>query len=370
MKKLIITLIILFTTSSLLLAESRIKDLTSIAGASGKKIIGYGLVIGLEGTGDGTKSMMTVQSVANMLEHFGVSVDKRDLKPKNVAAVMVTADFPSYGRNGMKVDVTVSSLSDAKSLQGGQLLLTPLQDPLEGKNGAVYAMASGSVSIGGFNISDDSNSFTKNYTLVGRIPSGATLKRDGAESIIQNGAISLYLVSPDYTTSVRMAKSINNFFGQEIAFSKSNAEVKVSLPAYYQKEENVMEFVAILEGIGVSPDDIAKVVVNERTGTIVIGENVKLNPVAISHGSLSITIEAQNEIIQPEPLSQGQTAKQRNSKLYVSEDKAKVIQLKETATLKQLVDALNLLGVTPRDMISIFQSLKEAGALHAELVLI
>ncbi len=351
----------------------RLKDITDVQGSYTHDIIGYGIVVGLEGTGDGSKSMFTIQSIANMLEYYGINVDKKKLKPKNVAAVMVTANYPTHGKIGSQLDVTLSSIGDAKSLQGGNLLLTPLTNPISKGESEVYANASGPISIGGFNISSGTgDNFRKNYTLVGRIPSGATITKESEERILQtDGSISLYLKTPDFTTSVRVTKSINNFFGEKIASTIDKAEIKIDLPKKYKDDNSMaMEFVALMEGIKVQTDNIAKVVVNERTGTIIIGENVKLNQVAISHGNISIKIDKENKVIQPNAFSGGVTTNQQNSTLQVEEDLAQVIQNKETTTLKQLVDALNKLGVTPRDMISIFQALKEAGALHAELVLI
>ena len=377
MNKIIISILLTVLLSTILYSnphpQVRLKDITDVRGSYTHDIVGYGIVVGLEGTGDGSKSMFTIQSIANMLEYYGISVDKKKLKPKNVAAVMVTAHYPTHGKIGSQLDVTLSSIGDAKSLQGGNLLLTPLTNPLAPGESEVYANASGPISIGGFNIaSGEGDSFRKNYTLVGRIPSGATITKESNEQVLQkDGSVSLYLKSPDFTTSVRVTKSINNFFGENIASTVDKAEIKIDLPKKYKNDNSkAMEFVALMEGIKVQTDNIAKVVVNERTGTIIIGENVKLNQVAISHGNISIKIDKDSKIVQPNAFAGGNTANQQNGDLKVEEDLAKVIQNKETATLKQLVDALNKLGVTPRDMISIFQALKEAGALHAELVLI
>jgi len=351
----------------------RLKDITDVQGSYTHDIVGYGIVVGLEGTGDGSKSMFTIQSIANMLEYYGINVDKKKLKPKNVAAVMVTAHYPTHGKIGSRLDVTLSSIGDAKSLQGGNLLLTPLTNPISKGESEVYANASGAISIGGFNLaSGTGEAFRKNYTLVGRIPSGATITKESNEQILQeDGSISLYLKTPDFTTSVRVTKNINNFFGEKIASTVDKAEIKIDLPTKYKNDNSrAMEFVALMEGIKVQTDGVAKVVVNERTGTIIIGENVKLNQVAISHGNISIKIDKENKVMQPDAFSNGTTTNQVNTSIDVKEELAKVIRSNETTTLKQLVDALNKLGVTPRDMISIFQALKEAGALHAELVLI
>ncbi len=373
--KIIISFLFIFSSSiySNPHPDVRLKDITDVQGSYTHDIVGYGIVVGLEGTGDGSKSMFTIQSIANMLEYYGINVDKKKLKPKNVAAVMVTANYPTHGKIGSQLDVTLSSIGDAKSLQGGNLLLTPLTNPLSKGESEVYANASGPISIGGFNIANgNGDNFRKNYTLVGRIPSGATITKESEEKILQiDGSVSLFLKTPDFTTSVRVTKSINNFFGEEIASTVDKAEIKINLPQKYKDNNSkAMEFIALMEGVTVQTDNIAKVVVNERTGTIIIGENVKLNQVAISHGNISIKIDKKNKVVQPNAFAGGTTTIQQNSSLQVEEDIAKVIQNKETTTLKQLVDALNKLGVTPRDMISIFQALKEAGALHAELVLI
>lgn len=374
MKTLFILLIIipLLIVQASTRPDARIKDLTTVGGSYSVNLVGYGIVTGLNGTGDGTKSAFTVQSVANMLENYGVKVNKRDLKPKNTAAVMVTTNLPSHGKVGTKLDVTVSSLGDAKSLQGGNLMITPLTDPLVSGNSAVYATASGNISIGGFNAAGGGGAAAvrKNYTLVGRIPEGAVIEKGMKEKLVIDGAISLYLNEPDFTTSVRIAKTINNFMGEQLAQSVDKAEVKVNLPLKYQNNSKAMEFIALLEAVRVEPDGIAKVVVNERTGTIVIGEEVRLNPVAISHGNLSIKITDSEEVVQPDPFTMGETATNKKTDAEIEEEKARVIESDGTTTLKELVDALNKLGVTPRDMISIFQALKQAGALHAELVLI
>ncbi|MBN1968060.1 MAG: flagellar basal body P-ring protein FlgI [Candidatus Delongbacteria bacterium] len=366
--KLITLIVILFNIA--LFSQVRIKDMAKIGNLEAKQLVGYGIVTGLDGTGDGTRSMFTVQSVANMLEHFGIKVDKKDLKPKNVAAVMVMASLPSYGKKGTAIDVTVSSLGDAKSLQGGNLLITPLTDPLSDSQGEVYVMASGPISIGGFNAGGNDQTITKNYTLVGRIPDGGNITTEVGGSIIEDGKLSLYLNSPDYTTAVRASKSINNFLGEEVSYAVDKAEIVVALPKKYQTDSKAMEFIAFIENVEVNPDEAARIVVNERTGTIVIGDKVKIDPVAISHGNLSIKISSTKEVVQPDPFTLGTTDTQQNAQTNVEEEMGKVISLSENTTLKDLVDSLNELGVTPRDMISIFQSLKEAGALRAELILI
>jgi len=366
-----LTLLLIILINSLAMSEVRLKDITKIGGSTQRTVLGYGIVVGLEGTGDGSKSMFTVQSIANMLENYGVKVNKSDLKPKNVAAVMVTANMPTYAKKGTRIDVIVSSLGDAKSLQGGQLLITPLTDPTVQSAAGADVFAAGPISIGGFNIdAGNDNKFRKNYTLVGRIPDGGTIESEVKENLITDGSMSLNLNQPDYTTAVRIASSINNFFSQEIAYAVDRAEVKIKVPPKFQNVERTMEFIALLEPITVTTSEPAKVVVNERTGTIVIGEDVKLNAVAISHGNLSIKIESKKTTVQPNPLSLGKTTKDKTTTAQVDEQVVQVIQSDETPTLRNLVDVLNRLGVSPRDMISIFQALKEAGALHAELVLI
>ncbi len=350
---------------------TKIKDITTIKGNYSVNLVGYGIVVGLDGTGDGSKSIFTVQSIANTLQHFGINVDKNQLKPKNVAAVMVTANLSTYNKAGTKIDATVSSIGDAKSLQGGNLLITPLVDPMEKGKEKIYATASGPISIGGFNISTGSNSnFRKNYSLVGRIPNGVLIENQLNSKIINQGEISLFLKNPDNATAVRTTRAINSFLGEELAYPLDKTEIRVSLPQKYNNDKKVTEFIALLEDVKVQPAKVSKIVVNERTGTIVIGEDVKLNPVAISHGNLSIKINSDNKLVQPNPLTAGQTENQLNQTLDVSEDKAKVIENAGTTTLRELVESLNKIGVTPRDMISIFQALKEAGALQAELVLI
>lgn len=350
--------------------DIRLKDLAKIGETKAKSVIGYGIVVGLEGTGDGSRSIFTVQSIANMLEYYGIKVDKNSLKPKNVAAVMVTADLPTYGKKGTVIDVMVSSIGDAKSLQGGNLLLTPLTDPVSSGKSEAYVFASGAISIGGFNIAGENSSSRKNYTLVGRIPGGGRIEKELGENLLKDNMLSVYLNEPDYTTAVRVSRTINNFLGEKLAYAQDKAEVKIRVPVKYQNNQKAMEFIALIEVLKVQPDNTAKVVVNERTGTIIIGEDVRLEAVAISHGNLQIKIEEEGEPDIGDPFTFTEALEQKNKGTKVEEEFVKVIQSDKTTTLKDLVEALNKLGVTPRDMISIFQALKQAGALHAELVLI
>lgn len=342
---------------------TRIKDIAKVQGVRSNQIVGYGLVVGLAGTGDSNKVKETVQSIGNMLKSFGVVIDTSSLKPDNVAAVMVTATLPPFVREGDAIDVTVSSIGDADSIQGGTLIQTPLR----AGNGEVYAVAQGAVSTGGFVAGRGGNKAQKNFPTAGLMPNGAIVERSVEDEIGQDGTISLSLSQPDFTTAARMVSSINAQFGG-VARATNPGRIDISIPAYYRG--NVVGFVASLEELPVVPDTIAKVIMNERTGTIVMGGNVSVDECAITQGGLSIHVQKRADVSQPDPLSYGSTIVANNTNVKVKDSSSSTIVLPATANVSDIVGALNAVGATPRDTISILQAMKASGALHAELQLI
>jgi flagellar P-ring protein precursor FlgI len=339
-----------------------VKDITSIVGVRDNQLIGYGLVVGLNGTGDGGGTEFTAQTIGSMLRALGITVDPADIKVRNVAAVMVTATLPPFARAGSRVDVLVSSLGDAKSLQGGTLLLTPLRAP----NGDIYAVAQGPVSVGGFAASGKAGGgVQKNHPTVGHIASGALVEREVPSHFDSKERIRLSLHAPDFTTSFRLVQTINHQLGEVVAHAVDSGTVEVRVPLDYRN--NLVEFVSMLENMEVTPDSVARVVLDERTGTVVIGENVRISTVAIAHGNLSIEIKETQQVSQPAPFSQGQTVVTPNSDVRVQEEEGKLLLLPQAVTIRDLVRALNSIGATPRDLIAIFQAIKAAGALQAQL---
>lgn len=369
MKKKIIALctaLLCLTISATAFAESigtRVKDIAKVQGVRSNQLVGYGLVMGLNGTGDSNKTIETLQSVVNALNAFGVSISAGSLKTKNVAAVIVTATLPPFVREGDTIDITVSSMGDAKSIQGGTLVQTPLR----AANGEVYAVAQGAVSTGGFTAGRGSSTAQKNFPTVGTTPNGAIVEKTVEGSLGNGGNISLSLSNPDFTTASRMADSINSRFGR-IAQASNPGRIDISVPAGYRG--NVVGFIAELEDLPVTPDSVAKVIVNERTGTIVMGGKVSVDEVSITQGGLSISIEKEVDVDQPEPFSFGRTVISKTNKVDVDEEKANTIILPATSDISDIVGALNAVGATPRDIISILQAVKASGALHAELEII
>lgn len=364
MKKLLIILSFVLFIHSLTFAQ-RIKDITYLTGENSEQVIGYGIVVGLSGTGDSHRSIFTVQSITSMLKRFGITVPQSDLRTKNVAAVMVTATLNSYLKTGAKFDVTVSSLGDASSLLGGTLLMTPLS----GMSGSVYGFAQGPISVGGYDFSTPTgNRVAKNQTLAGRVPMGGVLKEAVRQNQLSNQDLSLYLVKPDMTTSFNVTTVINGKFGDGTAISTDATEIKVKVPA--DRQADIVGFIAELESIPVTIDNTAKVVLNERTGTIVAGSNVKILPVTISHGNLNITIRSYPIISQPGAFSSGRTEVFNNIIPYATQDSTNSIAIEGASNVQEVAAALNSLKVRPLDIIQIFQALKEAGALVAELVII
>jgi len=360
MKKIFLFLLIVTNIYS-----QRIKDIAYFNTSDSKQIIGYGLLVGLAGTGDSYRSTFTVQSITSMLKRFGITVPQADTKIKNVAAVIVTATLNSSLKPGAKFDVNVSSLGDASSLLGGTLLMTPLS----GIDGKVYAMSQGSISIGGFDFNTSTGSrMAKNHSLTGRVPNGGILEQPLKVESPSSLDLVLYLKNPDATTSINITNAINAKFGDKTALAVDESEVKVKIPA--NKAENQVAFISELEGIKVEVDFLAKVVLNERTGTIVAGSNVTIKPVVISHGGLNLTVKSSPFISQPGPFSNGQTTVVNNLVPYVVQDSTNTVVINGASTVQEVASALNSLKVSPKDIIEIFQALKESGALIAELVIL
>ncbi len=347
-------------------ADVRLKDLADFPGRADVRLFGYGLVVGLQGTGDGAGTQFTVQSLASMLTRLGVTVSARDIKVKNVAAVMVTAELSTESKSGAHLDVTVSSMGDAKSLQGGVLLMTPLT----GLDGQLYAYAQGPVSTGGFNIdAGGGTKVSKNYTLVGRVPGGAVLERELVQFEPADGMLRIVLRDPDYATARAVADVINDLY-PEMAVPVDQASIKVGIPDEFSDPGGKVAFISTLGSLMLTPDMPARVVINEKTGTIVAGERVSIAPVALAHGNITIQIRTQPIISQPAPFSNGETVVDRQSDIEVTEEGSRVIAMPEATNIHDVAQALNGIGATPRDIIAIFQALKSAGALRAELIII
>ncbi len=345
---------------------ARIKDIANIRGVRQNQMVGYGLVVGLDGSGDSTQSEFTQQSLSSLLERMGVTVDPEDLKVKNVAAVMVTADLPPFARSGSRIDVLVSSIGDAKNLQGGTLLLTPMK----GLDGKIYAMAQGPVSTGGFSYGKGTGTgVQKNFPTAGRVVGGATIEREIRTRLSSWESLTLALHKPDFTTATRMAMAINGTFADSLAQASDAGTVEVRVPELYKGR--MVEMIALVEGIGVTPDNVSKVIINERTGTVIMGENVRIATIAIAHGNLSIQVNTTENVSQPLPFSRtGETVVTNDRELIVEEGTNPLFLVESGVSIGEVVRALNALGVTPRDLIAIFQALKAAGALQAELEII
>ena len=352
----------------------RIKDIAEVAGVRGNSLVGYGLVVGLAGTGDKSGTLFTVQSLASMLTRMGITIDPNKVKVKNVAAVMVTAKLPPFAKPGSRLDVTLSSLGDASTLQGGTLLLTPLKGPDQ----VVYAVAQGEVSVGGF-VGGEQDKVQKNHPTVGRIPTGGVVERVVPIMFDDKGSISFMLRDPDFTTAIRLAEVINQQMRKispesstegfpPPAHASDSASIEVQVPEQYKGR--VVEFMSRLESLDVTIDSVAKVVVNERAGTIVMGSNVRISDVAIAHGNLTIEVKTEPQVSQPGAFSIGTTVETKKETTTVTEEPAKVLLFKSGPTIGTLVTALKAIGVTPRDLISILQAIKVAGALEALLEII
>ena len=345
-------------------AQVRIKDIASFEGVRDNMLVGYGLVVGLNGSGDNlSNSPFTQQSIIGMLERLGVNIRGENFKPKNVAAVMVTATLPPFSRQGSRIDVTVSAIGDAKSLQGGTLLVTPLM----GADGEVYAVSQGPVAIAGFSAQGDAASVTKGTPTNGRIASGAVIEREVPFALADLHEVRIALHNPDFTTASRMADAINAKLGGPIAQATDPTTVTMSVPQDYGTD--VARLITDVEQLRLIPDQVSRVVIDERTGTIVMGDNVRISKVAISQGNLTVRVTETPQVSQPEPFSQqGDTAVVPRTDVNVTEGgTGNIAIVGGGASLNDLVQGLNALGVTPRDMIAILQAIKAAGALQAEI---
>jgi flagellar P-ring protein precursor FlgI len=370
--KYIIFLIII----SFMRGEVRLKDITQIENESSESLIGYGLVIGLGGTGDRSTGMrgaiFTVQTISNMLERFGITIPKKELRTRNVAAVMVTGKTPTYGRIGTSFDVVISSLGDATSLEGGVLLMTPLISSA----GIKWGMAQGPVSVGGYNIETEAGErLRKNHAQVGRVPGGAQLTKEiTGQGMAVDQPLRLLLNTPDYTTATKISEKINEqlgqYVGEKIAQPINAALIEINYPDFVSSQGDISFFIASMETLMVATDVEARVVINERTGTVVAGGNVIISEVLISHGDLTIHTQMRPVVSQPSPLSEeGETVVEKVSKTTAEESEPKTGVIPTTTSVNDLAVALNEMGLKPRDIIAIFQAVKQAGALNAKLII-
>ncbi len=350
-----------------LVQAERIKDLADVAGVRSNQLLGYGLVVGLDGSGDQTsQTPFTVQSLKSMLNQLGISIPPGvNPQVKNVAAVTVSAVLPAFSKPGQNIDVTVSSIGNAKSLRGGTLLMTPLK----GADGEVYALAQGNLVVGGFGAEgSDGSKITVNVPSVGRIPNGASVERAVANGFNQGNFLTLNLHRADFTTANRLSTAINDVIGPGTASALDGSSVRVNAPLDSAQR---VSYIAMLENLQVQPGEAAaKIIVNSRTGTVVIGKNVKVMPAAVSHGSMTVTISEEPTISQPGPLAGGQTAVVPGSDIAIEEENNRMFLFDPGVDLQEIVRAVNQVGAAPGDLMAILEALKEAGALRAELIVI
>jgi len=342
---------------------ARIKDITAIEGVRENSLIGYGLIIGLNGTGDKSGTVFTLQTLTNMLNKMGILVDPTTVKVKNVAAVVVTAKLPPFNRPGSRIDVSVSSLGDATSLQGGTLLMTPLRGPDQ----EIYAVAQGPVSIGGFIGGKEGDTVQKNHPTAGRVPDGATVEKEVKLDLGEREELTLMLKQQDFTTAMKVSQVINAGLNDSFSSAVDSDTILLKVPDSYKGR--IVELLAAIESLDVPVDVTAKVVVNERTGTIVMGDQVRISDIGISHGNLIIRVKTDFQVSQPASFgpSNSKTVVVPKQKTTVTEEEARMTVMKGGATIGEVVNALNAIGVTPRDLIAILQAMKAAGALQAEL---
>nr|WP_018139140.1 MULTISPECIES: flagellar basal body P-ring protein FlgI [unclassified Thioalkalivibrio] len=344
----------------------RVKDVASVFGVRENQLVGYGLVVGLDGTGDQTtQTPFTIQSLNNMLGQLGLTPEAGNPQLRNVAAVMVTADLPPFAKPGQRIDVTVSSMGNATSLRGGTLLMTPLK----GADGQTYSIAQGNLVVGGFGAEgQDGSRITVNVPSVGRIPNGATVEREVPTAFAQGDHVTLNLNRPDFTTANRLVETVNDTFGPGVAHALDGSSVRVRAP---QNPDQRVGFVAELENLpierGAPP---ARVIVNSRTGTVVIGSSVQVTPAAVSHGSLTVTISEAPQVVQPQPFAEGETAVQPQTDIAIQQDDSTMFLFDPGTSLDEIVRAVNNVGAAPGDLVAILEALREAGALRAELVVI
>jgi flagellar P-ring protein precursor FlgI len=365
-RQLVLTCLLAALAMSGTAQAERIKDIAAIQGVRVNQLVGYGLVVGLDGTGDQTtQTPFTTQSITNMLMQMGVNLPPgTNMQLKNVAAVMVTADLPPFAQAGQDIDITVSSMGNAKSLRGGTLVMTPLK----GADGQVYAMAQGNLVVSGAGASASGSKVQINHLSVGRIPGGATVERSVATALGQSGSINLELMQSDFTTASRVVDAVNARFGKDTAHALNGRVIQVKTPV---GDDARVAFLGAIESLEVNPaQGMAKVIINARTGSVVMNQAVMLDPSAVSHGNLSVIINTQPVISQPAPFSQGQTVTTSQSQIEIRQQPGEVMLLKNSASLADVVKALNSIGATPQDLLAILQALKASGALHAELEVI
>ncbi len=347
-------------------ASTRLKDMVSIEGVRDNQLVGYGLVVGLNGTGDKMQTVFSAQSLTNLLARMGIAVSPSAILVRNTAAVLVTSNLPPFAQPGTRIDISVAAIGDATNLRGGILVLTPLKGP----DGQVYAAAQGSVVTGGFVAGRGGNTQIVNHPTAGRVPNGAIVEKP-APSVAPANRVNLQLRQADFTTAARISDVINQKFATDlapIAHAQNSALVSVDLPPAFQAK--TVEFLGEIENLLVEADHPARIVINERTGTIILGKEVRIAPVAILHGTLTVEIQTSLNTSQPPPLSAGQTTVNPEVNVTAKEEKAKTVVLKQGASVEQLVRALAAIGSTPRDIIAILQSLKASGALEAEVEVI
>jgi len=361
MKRLLIIFILIISTNSF--AAIKLKNVAKVEGIRENQLIGYGLVVGLNRTGDKDRTEFTKQSLVNMLARMGVTVDQNNVKVENVAAVMVTSTLPPFAKAGSEMDVTVSSIGDAESLEGGTLLLTPLKAP----NGEVYAVAQGPITVGGMNVSAGGTNTTINHPTVGRIPNGAIIEKEIPYQL-QQTYVTLNFNNMSISNIVNAKNRINTIFNANVAEISSPSTLEIAIPTEFRNR--YYEFLDKVLKVEITPEDFAKVVIDERTGTIVMGSDVRVSTVAISHGNLTIKVSSNIDVSQPAPFSRGQTVATQQTDVNVEEEEGKMMVIPEPVRISDLVKALNSIGVSPRDLIAILQSIKAAGALHGELEVI
>ncbi|WP_347274352.1 flagellar basal body P-ring protein FlgI [Candidatus Kuenenia sp.] len=346
-------------------AAVRIKDIAYVQGVRENQLYGYGIVIGLQGTGDNSQIFkLTSQMAVNVFEKLGVLMDEKDFFSKNTAVVMVTTNIPAFARPGDKLDITLSSIGDCKSLEGGVLLQTALQ----GADNEVYAVAQGALTVGGYSIEGDAQSVRKNIATTAHISNGAIVEKEIHTTFLKGQSLNIVLRDPDFTTSTRVTELINNIYPNS-SVAVDAAVINIRPPQGFQSDETIVKFISTLEELYIKTDSVAKIIINERTGTIVADQHVRISTVAVAHGNLSITIKEEKEVSQPNMLGAGETRDMERTDIQVSEEKSRLTVLQEGVSISDVARALNVLGVTPRDLISIFQAIKKAGALHAELVI-
>lgn len=362
MKRLITASLMLLLSFSA--GAERLKDIVSVSGVRSNQLVGYGLVVGLEGSGD--KTSFTSQTFRNLLNNFGVAIPPNvDPQSKNIAAVAIHASLPPFAKPGQSIDITVSALGDAKSLRGGSLLMSPLK----GADGQIYVMAQGNLVVSGFGIQgNDGSRLSLNVPSVGRIPNGGTVERSVPNAFNQGDSLVINLNNPDFTTARRVSEQINAMLGPHMASAMDASSIRVRAP---RDPSQRVSFLSILENLEVQPaKEAARVVINSRTGTIIIGQNVRVSPVAITHGGLTVSITEDLDVDQPDPLSEGQTVITPRTGIQVDEESGHMFEFQPGTSLQDLVEAVNQVGAAPGDLMAILEALKQAGALKAELVVI